>query len=307
MNTDHLKYLVKLGDLKSINKVAAQLFRSRSSIISAMNKLEEEIGIGLFKRDLHGVSLTEHGARVCREAQQILQIIDSWKNPAALAQKQKIIISTLPSIAETHVPLLYSELYNIFENYIFEYEIIYNDINNMINIALSNNSDYTNIVLGGYFDFEKDNYQRLISNSRCKSVPLFTSDHALLYNKDTDIKIDDNVLLKEIVKQDVKFAVFKNAELSPIFYFFDKKRKAIYVPSLHHVLSLIDKNRNIMGVYTSFLIKPGLNAYPNICSAKCLDYANKLNFCMIYSASLDEDKAILEIINFIKEFFDKHS
>lgn len=305
MNIDHLKYLVKLGDLKSINKVAAQMFRSRSSIISAMNKLEEDIGIGLFKRDIHGVTLTEHGQRVYREAQQILQIIDSWKNPEHPDLKQKILISALPSLAETAIPLLYAQLYDNFKNYIFEYEIIYNDIKSMINTVVGDNSDYKSIVIGGYFDFERDYYYKMVANSKCVSIPLFASDHSLLYNKNTDIAITDEVYLKNIVKQDVKFAVFKNAELSPIFYFFDKKGKAISVPSLAHVLNIINSSKNIMGVYPTFLMSCNKISHPDIRAAKCADYLNKLNFCIIYNENLTSDENFMKIIDYIRAFFNE--
>lgn len=71
-----------------------KLFRSRSTLVAAMNNLEEEIGFKLLNRDVRGVSLTEHGIKVYHDAQNILNIIGAWqyKHDCGVQRKKSLYI-----------------------------------------------------------------------------------------------------------------------------------------------------------------------------------------------------------------------
>ena len=63
-----LEYLVAVGETGSISRAADRLNVSPPSISSAINQLEDELGISLFVRQhAQGLSLTQGGQRVSHQ------------------------------------------------------------------------------------------------------------------------------------------------------------------------------------------------------------------------------------------------
>jgi len=82
MQTDFLRYLIKIVECGSMNKAANDLFITQAALTKAMKKLETDLNCELLKRTKNGVKLTEKGKRVYADAEKILAIEDSWKDLA---------------------------------------------------------------------------------------------------------------------------------------------------------------------------------------------------------------------------------
>ena len=100
MNTKQLRQFLEVYKCSSINKAAQNLYISRSSLISSINALEEELGQPLLRRTHTGIAPTDFGAEVIGAAQQIMDIYDS------LMEKSTEISHNLLSISSSHLPFV---------------------------------------------------------------------------------------------------------------------------------------------------------------------------------------------------------
>lgn len=73
MTFQQLKYVVEIAECGSINRAAARLFVSQSSVSCALSQLEEELCTVLFNRSNFGVTLTEAGKRFVSYAASLLE------------------------------------------------------------------------------------------------------------------------------------------------------------------------------------------------------------------------------------------
>lgn len=79
-----LEYLVAVGETGSIARAADRLNVSSPSISSAISQLEAELAISLFVRQhAQGLSLTQGGQRVLKQARQVLSGVREISNIAA--------------------------------------------------------------------------------------------------------------------------------------------------------------------------------------------------------------------------------
>ena len=72
MTLQQLRYATAVADYKSINKASQILFVSQSSLSSGIANLEQEIGLSIFRRTNHGVSVTPEGGEFLMYARQIV-------------------------------------------------------------------------------------------------------------------------------------------------------------------------------------------------------------------------------------------
>lgn len=79
MQTDYLRYFIKIVECGSMNKAANALFVTQVALTKAIQKLEAELNCELLVRTKKGVTLTEKGRLVYKDSQKILEIEDRWK------------------------------------------------------------------------------------------------------------------------------------------------------------------------------------------------------------------------------------
>ena len=72
MTLQQLTYCIAIADANSINQAAQSLFISQSSLSTSIRKLEQEIGITIFRRTNRGVKVTPEGEEFLVYARQIL-------------------------------------------------------------------------------------------------------------------------------------------------------------------------------------------------------------------------------------------
>jgi DNA-binding transcriptional LysR family regulator len=73
MTLKQLRYIVMVAEVGNITEAAKKLYISQPSLTHAIHLLENELGIILFARNKHGISVTPEGTRFLRYARQILE------------------------------------------------------------------------------------------------------------------------------------------------------------------------------------------------------------------------------------------
>ena len=76
MNLDHLRYFVKLAELRHYTKAAQQLCITQPSLSHAIRQLESELGLPLFERSGRNTTLTPFGEEFLDSARQALETLD---------------------------------------------------------------------------------------------------------------------------------------------------------------------------------------------------------------------------------------
>lgn len=77
MNLDHLRYFVKLSELRHYTRTAEQLCISQPSLSHAISQLESELGVPLFEKSGRNTVLTRYGEEFLECAQRSLGILDA--------------------------------------------------------------------------------------------------------------------------------------------------------------------------------------------------------------------------------------
>lgn len=77
MNLDHLRYFVKLSELRHYTRAAEQLCISQPSLSHAISQLESELGVPLFEKSGRNTVLTRYGEEFLDCAQRSLGILDA--------------------------------------------------------------------------------------------------------------------------------------------------------------------------------------------------------------------------------------
>ncbi len=94
-----LKVFYTVSQKLSFTKAASELFITQPAVTKHINELEQQLGVGLFKRHGNSISLTPAGQIVVQYAQQIFQTYAAMEN--ALAQLQSVASGTIRIGAST--------------------------------------------------------------------------------------------------------------------------------------------------------------------------------------------------------------
>lgn len=110
METRHLRAFLKIADTGSISRAAESLGLSQPSLSQQLLRLEDEVGVQLFRRTARGVIVTEAGRVFQEHARQILraesQALEDVRQLRSGASGQAIL-AVPPSIAaQVGVPLV---------------------------------------------------------------------------------------------------------------------------------------------------------------------------------------------------------
>jgi DNA-binding transcriptional LysR family regulator len=73
----HLRYFMKLAEIQNYTLTASELYITQPGLSSAVNSLEEELGIRLFEKKGRNVHLTKYGMEFYRYVDQSLKVLDA--------------------------------------------------------------------------------------------------------------------------------------------------------------------------------------------------------------------------------------
>jgi len=76
MELRQLKYFMKVSETLNFSEASRELFITQSTLSQQISKLEQEIGMPLFERNSHEVTLTEAGIQLRKHAEKVINSLD---------------------------------------------------------------------------------------------------------------------------------------------------------------------------------------------------------------------------------------
>lgn len=107
MYNKYLEIFIEVADTGSFSKAAEKLYISSTAIMKQMNLMEQELGLSLLIRTNHGVSLTEAGKKIYKDAKIIIDYTNrSIKKAKTLQNKNTHFVTIGTSLICPCKPLL---------------------------------------------------------------------------------------------------------------------------------------------------------------------------------------------------------
>ncbi|VVD75972.1 LysR substrate-binding domain-containing protein [Pandoraea fibrosis] len=105
LDMDALRTLLATQKLGGLNRAAERIGRSQSAVSQQMRKLEEQVGMPMFRRQGRGLVLTETGELILSYAHRILELNDEAIRAVRGASIEGVVRFGLPGdFAETWLP-----------------------------------------------------------------------------------------------------------------------------------------------------------------------------------------------------------
>ncbi len=156
-----LLYLREIAKTKSINKAADSLYVSKSALSTAIKNLEDEFGVALLNRSVHGVTLTEAGENVVERAGLIFNTIESMKRDCQryAGKRHEMNFYMEPDFSSSLFPTILLGLKKTFPNaYISSQGVTFEDIFNKVRESKNNIGIFLDHSLKAYDQLEKETY-----------------------------------------------------------------------------------------------------------------------------------------------------
>ena len=103
MNLGHLRTLIHVAELGSLNKAARRLRVAQPALSRQIRLLEQELGVQLFRRHGHGMIVTSAGSRVVARAAIVLREIEELRAEANLHHTElhgQVAVGMPPTVAD---------------------------------------------------------------------------------------------------------------------------------------------------------------------------------------------------------------
>lgn len=161
-----LEMLVTLGDTLSFTKASEILEVTQPSVSEAIKRIEQELGIVLFKRTTRTLTLSpegEHAVAIARE------ILNNYRHGVKAIQERaeekarRLVIATLPSITVSLLPQALKKLNRLFPRIEIDVHDVQHDIaiqmlkDGVVHMALT-----VNVVNDDVFEFHHIGYDPML-------------------------------------------------------------------------------------------------------------------------------------------------
>lgn len=111
-----LKIFKTVADVKSISKAAQMLFISQPTVTLQIKKLENYLGVTLFKRSKNNIELTEEGKLLYKHAQNILNeysYLEEELKELKISKKNVLTVGSSSTIGDFLLPKVIPQFYKI--------------------------------------------------------------------------------------------------------------------------------------------------------------------------------------------------
>lgn len=182
MEINQLRYVLKVSKYRNFSRAADELYISQPALSQQISKLEQELGLVLFRRTTRTVSLTGAGEDFVAQAQKI---VDSWEELHDVMQKHfalekgRIVIGVLPTIGELNLTHYIAGFLQCYSN--IKIELVEDWSDNLMAKLLNNEIDvaFLNIVLPSLSVLNDIEYYPLIEDR----VILITNQNSSIAHK----------------------------------------------------------------------------------------------------------------------------
>ncbi len=110
MTLSQLEYIIALDKYRNFVKAAQSCGVTQPTLSSLIQKLELELGVNIFDRSSHPISLTEIGEQIVNQAKVILYNTEQLKEQISIFKgedKGEIALSIIPTVAPYIVPKIF--------------------------------------------------------------------------------------------------------------------------------------------------------------------------------------------------------
>ena len=140
MNLRQLKIFVEVAKQNSITLAAKKLYLAQPSISLAINQIEQEYNILLFKRIKQRIFLTNDGEKLLKYAQSVLNELEKFEEMANnISKKPSLKVACSLSIGEKILPQLLKNYQNITD---FDFHLDILNSSKIINLVENGNIDF---------------------------------------------------------------------------------------------------------------------------------------------------------------------
>lgn len=109
MELRQLNYVIQIAIEKNFSRAAEKLHIAQPSLSQQLSKLEQEIGVLLFRRTTNSVELTQAGQVFVNKSQSILDAVEQLKqemDDMAQMRRGRLVVGTLPITGSHILPLV---------------------------------------------------------------------------------------------------------------------------------------------------------------------------------------------------------
>ncbi len=109
MEFRQLQYVIQIAKEQNFSRAAEKLHIAQPSLSQQLSKLEQELGLLLFRRTTNSVELTQAGTVFIERAQQIVDTIEQLKqemDDIAQMRRGRLVVGTLPITGSHVLPLV---------------------------------------------------------------------------------------------------------------------------------------------------------------------------------------------------------
>ncbi|OUS77707.1 transcriptional regulator [Paenibacillus sp. MY03] len=109
MELRQLNYVIQIASEKNFSRAADKLHIAQPSLSQQLSKLEQELGLLLFRRTTNSVELTQAGQVFVEKSQSILDAVEQLKqemDDMAQMRRGRLVVGTLPITGSHVLPLV---------------------------------------------------------------------------------------------------------------------------------------------------------------------------------------------------------
>ncbi|CAM4402475.1 DNA-binding transcriptional LysR family regulator [Paenibacillus endophyticus] len=109
MELRQLNYVIQIASEKNFSRAAEKLHIAQPSLSQQLSKLEQEIGVLLFRRTTNSVELTQAGQVFVSKSQAILDAVEQLKqemDDMAQMRRGRLVVGTLPITGSHILPMV---------------------------------------------------------------------------------------------------------------------------------------------------------------------------------------------------------
>lgn len=226
MDFKQLQYMIAIADSQNITKASEQLFISRSALNYSLLKLEDEIGLPLFKRINNTMIPTAAGKVYLDHARQILQLSKNCRTvlrDMVDCERGSLSLGITPGYGQTMFSVVFPEFNRNFPKY--DVNLIEENVRVLYNYLLEGRIDFAwsgfhREVAGlEHVTFRSEDVYLAVPRSKCRS-PLAdaviqpTPADLSLYRSKEFVLMNNNSLIR-----DISNIYFENAGFEPRIIF----------------------------------------------------------------------------------------
>lgn len=283
MKLEQIRYLVAVGEHHSINQAAQALFVSQPTLSKSIKSLESELGVLLINRTKTGVTLTDAGEKVCREAKTILPIIYGWYH----------IEDDAPSLSGTvHILATESAGIPFLENIFMKLQETHADLHILLEMQrpkeLLTTFQNFKIAVCALFKEVKCRLEQIAKEKNYVVEEIFSEPLHVLVNNNNPLARKTTLTLEDIKGETI--ATYSDTKGNPInHYFIDhfNFENVLYFSSKERIFNAVQQH-NAITLYPPFTtIQEECVKNNKIRVLPLTDYQIVSSYCLVYPEDRD--------------------